>query len=63
AQRSSRRDDASEADASVLRTLQAAQEPLQEEELAAAVTFTNNGDTDALRTAGESWALLDARLA
>jgi hypothetical protein len=63
AQRSSRRDDASEADASVLRTLQAAQEPLQEEELAAAVTFTNNGDTDALRAAGESWALLDARLA
>ncbi|MHB0926196.1 MAG: bifunctional aminoglycoside phosphotransferase/ATP-binding protein [Gallionellaceae bacterium] len=63
AQRSSRRDDASEADASVLRTLQAAQEPLQEEELAAAVTFTNNGDTDALRAAGKSWALLDARLA
>jgi len=63
AERRSRADDASEADAAVLRTLQAVQEPLQEEELAAAVTFTNNGDTDALRAAGENWKLLDARLA
>ncbi len=63
AQRSSRGDDASEADAAVLRTLQAVQEPLQNKELAAAVIFTNNGDTDALRAAGEAWGLLEARLA
>ncbi|MDD5383821.1 MAG: AAA family ATPase [Gallionella sp.] len=63
AQRSSRGNDASEADAAVLRTLQAAQEPLQDEELAAAVPFTNNGDIDALRAADEAWRLLEARLA
>ena len=63
AQRLSRADDASEANASVLRTLQAAQEPLQDEELAAAVSFVNNGDTDTLRTVGEPWRLLEARLA
>jgi len=63
AQRYSRADDASEANAAVLRTLQAAQEPLRNEELAATVPFVNNGDTDALRAAGEAWRLLDARLA
>ncbi|WP_435627230.1 AAA family ATPase [Candidatus Ferrigenium straubiae] len=63
AQRRSRADDASEADATVLQVLQAAQEPLQEEEKGCAVTFVNNGDAEALGMAGESWALLDARLA
>ena len=63
AQRLSRADDASEANASVLRTLQAAQEPLQDEELAAAVSFVNNSNTDALRTAAVSWVSLEARLA
>jgi predicted kinase len=63
AQRSSHGNDASEADTAVLQTLQAAQEPLQGEELAAAVPFVNNGDTDALRAAGESWGLLEMRLA
>jgi predicted kinase len=61
-QRHSRANDASEADAEVLRTLQAAQEPLRDEELADTVIFTNNGDADALQAA-ESWGLLEARLA
>jgi len=60
--RRSRADDASEADAAVLRLLQTVQEPLREEELADAVTFTNNGDAKALGMAGESWELLEARL-
>src|SRR5574340_342680 len=63
ARRISRADDASEADAAVLRALQAAQEPLQDEELAAAVTFTNNGDADALRAAAAPWTALEARCA
>lgn len=63
ARRRSRADDASEADAGVLQVLQAAQEPLQEEEKSCAVTFVNNGDAEALGMAGEAWALLDARLA
>ena len=61
--RRSRTDDASEADATVLRTLQAVQEPLLDEEQAFAVTFTNNSDVDALRSDNQGWALLDARLA
>ena len=61
--RRSRADDASEADAAVLHALQAAQEPLQEEELGAAVVFANDGDADMLRMAGEPWELLEARLA
>ncbi|MBI2517571.1 MAG: AAA family ATPase [Opitutae bacterium] len=61
--RRSRADDASEADAGVLQVLQAAQEPLREEEKGCAMTFVNDGDAGALGMAGESWALLDARLA
>jgi predicted kinase len=61
--RSSRGNDASEADVSVLKKLQVFQEPLRDEELRAAVTFTNNGDVDALRSADEAWKMLDARLA
>ena len=62
--RCSRADDASEADISVMQKLQVIQEPLWNEELAAAaVTFTNNGDMAALEAAGDSWKLLDARLA
>lgn len=61
--RCSRADDASEADISVMQKLQIIQEPLWNEELAAAVTFINNGDMAALKAAGESWGLLDARLA
>jgi len=63
AQRSSRGTDASEADVSVLQKLQLAQEPLRDQELSAAVTFINNGDVDALRSADEAWKSLDARLA
>ena len=62
AERLSRADDASEANAAVLHTLQAAQEPLRDEELAAAVTFINNGATDALRSAVDGWKSLDAHL-
>jgi aminoglycoside phosphotransferase family enzyme/predicted kinase len=61
--RRSRADDASEADAAVLRTLQAAQEPLEDDEQAFAVTFVNNDDVDALRSGNQGWKLLDARLA
>ncbi len=63
AQRRSRADDASEADAAVLRALQAAQEPLRDGELAFTVTFTNNDDADALGTADAAWGALEARLA
>ncbi|OGT00385.1 MAG: hypothetical protein A3F73_06145 [Gallionellales bacterium RIFCSPLOWO2_12_FULL_59_22] len=62
AQRLARAADASEANAAVLQTLQAAQEPLQEGELAAAVTFVNDGDADALRATVDKWASSDARL-
>ena len=63
AQRSNRRNDASEADISVMQKLQVVQEPLRGEELSAAVIFLNNGDVAALRSADEAWKLLDARLA
>ncbi|MCR4299337.1 MAG: AAA family ATPase [Gallionella sp.] len=55
--------DASEADVSVLQKLQVVQEPLSGEELSAAVTFINNGDATALRSADEAWKSLDIRLA
>lgn len=63
AQRSSRSNDASEADISVLQKLQLVQEPLRNQELIATVTFINNGDVAALRSADEAWKMLDARLA
>ncbi len=63
AQRSRRGSDASEADISVMQKLQVAQEPLRNQELAVAVTFTNNGDVAALRSADKAWQMLDARLA
>ncbi|MBI3480427.1 MAG: AAA family ATPase [Nitrosomonadales bacterium] len=62
AQRSHRRNDASEADVEVLKKLQVFYEPLSGEELDAAVTFINNGDVAALRAAEETWKSLDARL-
>jgi hypothetical protein len=43
-----------------MKKLQAVQEPLRAQE--AAVTFTNNGDADALRSADETWKTLDAHL-
>ena len=55
--------DASEADVSVMQKLQVVQEPLRDDERVAAVTFINNGDIDALRSADEAWKMLDARLA
>jgi uncharacterized protein len=63
AQRSSRGNDASEADVSVMQKLQEVQEPLLDKERAAAVTFVNNGDIDALRSADTAWKMLDERLA
>jgi uncharacterized protein len=54
--------DASEADVSVLRKLQVAQESLRDEELGTAVTFINNGDVEALQSANEAWKSLEARL-
>ena len=63
AQRSSRRNDASEADFSVMKKLQVVQEPLGKEEQIAAVTFINNGDIEALRSAVDKWGSLVARLA
>ena len=62
-QRRSRADDASEADAAVLRTLQTVQEPLNDEERSFSVAFINNGDVDALRAAAVPWASIEARLA
>ena len=56
------RTDPSEADVAVLKKLQVFHEPLSGEELDAAVTFLNNGDIDALRSADDAWKLLDARL-
>lgn len=61
--RSRRDDDPSEADIAVMRKVQVVQQPLRNEELGSAVTFSNNGDITALRSADESWRLLDARLA
>ena len=60
--RSRLRTDPSEADVAVLKKLQVFHEPLSGEELNAAVTFLNNGDIDALRSADEAWKSLDARL-
>jgi uncharacterized protein len=62
-QRSSRGNDASEAGISVMQKLQLAQEPLRDEEKDVSVTFINNGDVDALRSADEAWKSLDAQLA
>src|SRR5450759_1174827 len=61
--RSSRGNDASEADISVLQKLQVFQEPLRDREGVASVTFINNGDVDALRSSDEAWKTLEARLA
>ncbi len=63
AQRSSRGNDASEADVAVLQKLQEVQEPLVGKERVATVIFINNGDVDALRSAVEDWKSLDAYLA
>jgi aminoglycoside phosphotransferase family enzyme/predicted kinase len=60
--RSTRRNDPSEANADVLKKLQGFQEPLQDEELGTTVTFFNNGDIEALRSAQDTWKTLDARL-
>jgi aminoglycoside phosphotransferase family enzyme/predicted kinase len=60
--RSRQRNDASEADVAVLKKLQEFHEPLSSAELNAAVTFVNNGDIDALRSADEAWKSLDALL-
>ena len=61
--RSGRGTDASEADVSVMRKLLEFQEPLMDEEQDVSVTFINNGDVAALRSADEAWKSLDARLA
>ena len=63
AQRNSRGNDASEADIAVFEKLKVAQEPLRDDELIATVTFINNGDVDALRSAVEGWKSLEAHLA
>jgi len=63
AQRSSRGNDASEADVSVMQKMQEVQEPLLAKERTAAVTFVNNGDIDALQSADTAWEMLDERLA
>ena len=60
--RSSQGNDASEADVAVLNKLQVVQEPLQEEELSAAVTFINNDDIEALRSTDTAWKTLEERL-
>jgi aminoglycoside phosphotransferase family enzyme/predicted kinase len=60
--RSKLRTDASEADVAVLKKLQVFQEPLSGKELKAAVTFVNDGDVDALRSADEAWKSFNARL-
>ena len=62
AQRRSRGNDASEADIAVMQKVRIVQEPLQDQERATAVTFLNNGDIDALRSADAAWKSLDARL-
>jgi aminoglycoside phosphotransferase family enzyme/predicted kinase len=58
--RNRQRNDASEADVAVLNKLQEFYEPLSGAELESAVTFVNNGDIDALRSADEAWKSLDA---
>jgi hypothetical protein len=45
-----------------LKKLQGFHEPLGGAELNAAVTFVNNGDIDAMRSADEAWRSLDALL-
>lgn len=60
--RRSRGNDASEADYSVLQALQAAQEPLRDEELACTVHFVNEGDVDTLRSSIEADSLLETYL-
>lgn len=62
AQRSSRGNDASEADVAVMKKLQVVQEPLRDDERVATVIFINNGDVDALRSADEAWKMFEARL-
>lgn len=62
-QRSSRGNDASEADISVMQKLKVFQEPLGDQELGAAVIFINNGDVDALCSDKEGWKSLDAHFA
>lgn len=61
--RSKRGNDASEADVSVMQKLQVVQEPLRGDESSAALTFINNGDVAALRSADDAWKSLDALLA
>jgi hypothetical protein len=63
AQRNTRRNDASEADISVMQKLLDVQEPLRDEEQDSRVTFINNGDVDKLRSEDKAWKALDARLA
>ncbi len=63
AQRTSRRNDASEADISVFQKLLADQEPLLDQERSDCVTFTNDGDVNALQSDDAHWTSLDARLA
>lgn len=60
--RSKRGNDASEAGIAVMQKLLDVQEPLRDQELRATVTFVNNGDVDALRSAQEAWKMLDAHL-
>ena len=61
-QRKIRGNDASEADFSVLQKLQDTQESLWNDELAVTVTFINDSDVDALRSAEEAWKSLDTHL-
>ncbi len=61
--RSKRRNDASEADLAVMQKVRVVQEALSAEEQNAAVTFNNNGDVAALRSADAAWKILAARLA
>jgi len=61
-QRISQGNDASEADFSVLKKLQVVEEPLQEEEIKAAVYFINNKNVESLRAADDTWKMLDTLL-
>jgi len=60
--RSRQRNDASEADLTVLKKLQEFHEPLNSEELNTAVTFVNDGNIAALQSADEAWKSLEAYL-
>jgi len=60
--RSRQRNDASEADLTVLQKLQGFHEPLNSEELNSAVNFVNDGDIAALQTADEAWKSLEGYL-